>query len=135
MGLLDDVGKMAGLAGMVGGGSPNAALLNGVMGLLGGGSGLASILSGFQKSGLGDVAASWVGTGQNASISPDQLLKGLGSSHVSQLAKQAGMSEGDAASALAGLLPSVIDKLTPNGAVPHESELPGMLGALKGLLG
>lgn len=144
MGLLDDVGKLAGLGG--GGGASNALLLKAVMGLLasgggsslgsgaGSGAGLAGMLSGFQNSGLGDIAASWVGRGANLPISPDQLTRGLGASHLKNLAQQAGMSEGDAASALAGLLPTVIDKLTPNGAVPQENELSGLLGSLSGLL-
>lgn len=143
MGLLDDVGKLAGLAGGGGGGATNALLLKGLMGMLGGGGGgsalgnaanLASMLSGFQNSGLGDIAASWVGRGSNLPISPEQLTRGLGAAHVSQLAQQAGLSESDAASALAGLLPTVVDKLTPNGAVPQESELSGLLGSLSGLL-
>jgi uncharacterized protein YidB (DUF937 family) len=140
MGLLDDVGKLAGLAG--GGGGTNALLLKALMGMLGGGGGsslasagsLAGMLSGFQNSGLGDVAASWVGRGANLPISPDQLTRGLGASHVKNLAQQAGMSESDAASALAGLLPTVVDKLTPNGALPQENELSGLLGSLSGLL-
>lgn len=141
MGLLDDVGKLAGLAGG-GGGATNAMLLKAVMGMLGGGGGsslgnaanLASLLSGFQNSGLGDIAASWVGRGANLPISPEQLTRGLGASQVKNLAQQAGLSESDAASALAGLLPTVVDKLTPNGAVPQDNELSGLLGSLSGLL-
>jgi uncharacterized protein YidB (DUF937 family) len=134
------MGKLAGLAG--GGGSTNALLLKGLMGMLAGGGGssagsassLASMLSGFQSSGLGDVVASWVGTGANLPISPDQLTRGLGAGQLKNLAQQAGMNENDAASALAGLLPTVVDRLTPNGAVPHESDLSGLLGSLSSLL-
>ena len=74
MGLLDNVGNLAGLAGALSsnsGGSAlgNAALLGGLVNMLGGsqssGGGLASILSGLQSSGLGDAVSSWVSTGQN----------------------------------------------------------------------
>ena len=142
MGLLDNVGNLAGLASALGGGGGalgNAALLGGLVNMLGGsqqsGGGLASILSGLQSSGLGDAVSSWVSTGQNQSITPDQLHQGLGAGRLKELAKHAGLSEGDAASALSGLLPMVVDKLTPNGAMPSASELPQLLNALKGLLG
>jgi len=144
MGLLDNVGGLAGLAGALSGNSGggalgNAALLGGLVNMLGGsqssGGGLASILSGLQSSGLGDAVSSWVSTGQNQSITPDQLHQGLGADRVRELAKHAGLSEGDAASALSGLLPMVVDKLTPNGAMPSASELPQLLNALKGFLG
>ena len=108
------------------------------MNMLGGshsGGGLASVLSGLTNSGLGDAVSSWVGTGQNQAITADQLHKGLGADRIKELAHHAGMSEGDTANALSGLLPMVVDKLTPHGAMPSASELPGLLGALKGLLG
>ena len=144
MGLLDNVGNLAGLAGALSGNSAgsalgNAALLGGLVNMLGGsqssGGGLASILSGLQSSGLGDAVSSWVSTGQNQSITPDQLHQGLGADRIRELAKHAGLSEGDAASALSGLLPIVVDKLTPNGTMPSVSELPQMLNLLKGFLG
>jgi uncharacterized protein YidB (DUF937 family) len=96
---------------------------------------LAAIVQGFAKNGLGDVASSWVGKGANLPISPDQLQKGLGEGHVKQLAQSAGLSEGAAASALAALLPSVIDRLTPDGKVPQAEQLDGLLSSVKGLFG
>jgi uncharacterized protein YidB (DUF937 family) len=136
MGLLDDATKLAGMSG--GAPSGNAALLNGVMQLLGSnasGGGLATIVQGFAQSGLGDLASSWVGKGANLPISPDQLLKGLGAGHVKQLAASSGLSEGAAASALAALLPTVIDKLTPDGAVPQTAQLQSLLSSVKGMFG
>ena len=143
MGLLDNVGGLAGLAGALGGSGGggalgNAALLGGLMNMLGGShssGGLGSILSGLTSSGLGDAVSSWVGTGQNQAITPDQLHKGLGADRIKELAQHSGLSESATASALSGLLPMVVDKLTPHGAMPSASELPGLLGALKGLLG
>ena len=63
------------------------------------------------------------------------MHQGLGADRIRELAKHAGLSEGDAASALSSLLPIVIDKLTPNGTMPAASELPQMLNLLKGFLG
>jgi uncharacterized protein YidB (DUF937 family) len=146
MGLLDDVGGLAGLAGALGGGNSglgggaigNAALLGGLMNMLNGShssGGLINILGSLQKAGLGDAVSSWVGTGQNQAITPDQIHQGLGSAHITELAQRAGMSEGAVASALSGLLPMVVDRLTPNGTMPSSAELPSMLSKLTGLLG
>lgn len=141
MGLLDNVGNLAGLAGALGGGGGalgNAALLGGLANMLSGSSssgGLVNILGSLQKAGLGDAVASWVSTGPNQPISPEQLQKGLGSAQIKELAQQAGMSENDAAGALSNLLPMVVDKLSPTGAMPAATELPGMLSKLSSLLG
>jgi uncharacterized protein YidB (DUF937 family) len=136
---MDDVTKMAGLAG---GGATGgqAALLQGVLHMLspgsaGAGGGLESVLQGFQKGGLGDIVASWVSTGQNLPVSADQVIQGLGAGRVTQLAQSAGLPEGAAASALASLLPTVIDRLTPGGAVPQGAQLGNLLGSVKSMLG
>jgi len=130
MGLLDDVTKLAGASG--GAASGNAALLTGLMQLLGSsesGGGLANIVQGFTQSGLGDQASSWVGKGANLAISTDQLQQGLGAGRVKQLAESAGLSEDTTAGALAALLPTVIDKLTPDGAMPQAGQLSGMMSS------
>jgi uncharacterized protein YidB (DUF937 family) len=133
MGLLDSVLGMV-TGGQQGGG--NAALLNMVVGMLannaggaGGGGGLADIVGKFQQAGMGDVVSSWIGTGQNAPISGDQLGNVLGSDMIANIAKQLGVSHGDAAGQLAQMLPQVVDKLTPNGEAPA-----GGLGDIGGLL-
>jgi uncharacterized protein YidB (DUF937 family) len=132
MGLLDSVLGMV-TGGQQGGG--NAALLNMVVGMLannsgaGGGGGLADIVGKFQQAGMGDVVSSWIGTGQNAPISGDQLGNVLGSDMIGNIAKQLGVSHGDAAGQLAQMLPQVVDKLTPNGQAPA-----GGLGDIGSLL-
>ena len=81
--------------------------------------GLEGILGKFRQGGLSQQADSWVGTGQNMSISSDQLQQTFGSSAISDLAAQLGMSQDDASSAMAQLLPEVINRLTPEGRVPE----------------
>ena len=130
MGLLDSVMGM--LGGAQGGGS-NAALLNAVVSMLGNDSqagGLAAILGKAQQSGLGDVVTSWIGHGQNLPISGDQLSSILGSDMVANIAKQLGVSHGDAASQMSKVLPDVVDKLPPHGQLPQ-----GGLGNVADLLG
>lgn len=137
MGLLDSVlgsvlGSMGGQQGGQAGGG-NAALINMVVGMLANGSaqgGLGGLLQQFQKSGMGDVAASWVGTGQNQPISPDQITNVLGSDTIGNMAQQLGMGHGDLAGQLSQILPQVVDHLTPNGQAPQ-----GGLGDIAGILG
>jgi uncharacterized protein YidB (DUF937 family) len=110
------------------GGGGQAALLNIVLEMLankgggaaggGGMGGLGDLLSKFQQGGLGDIASSWVGKGENMPISGDQLQSVLGSDMIASIAAQLGMSHGDTASQLSQLLPEVVDRVTPQGQVP-----------------
>ena len=137
MGLLDDITRLAG-GGAGGSLTANPALVQGVLQLLGSGQsggGLAGIIQGFQQAGLGDAISSWVSTGQNQPISPEQLLQGLGTARTQQLAQSAGVSEGAAASALAAILPTIVDRLTPDGQVPQSGQLNQLMSALKGAIG
>jgi uncharacterized protein YidB (DUF937 family) len=137
MGLLDSViGALGQSQGGAGGGQ--AAIIGAVVSMLGQGAGqagglggLAGLVAKMQQSGLGDVAASWIGTGQNQPIAPDQLGGVLGSDMVSGLAKQLGMNHGDLLGQLSQMLPQVVDKLTPQGQIPH-GDIGGMLGGLLG---
>jgi LysM repeat protein len=72
---------------------------------------------------LGDLAASWVGTGENKSILPDQLASILGKDQIASLAQQAGIPESEGASVLSKILPAMVDKLTPDGKAPESSNL------------
>jgi uncharacterized protein YidB (DUF937 family) len=115
----------------------HAGLLDAVSGLLNNPQvgGVGGLIEAFEKQGLGGVIASWVGTGQNLPISPEQLQAVLGDAHVQEIAQKLGISTQDVASHLSQLLPSLIDKMTPNGQVPTGPGLDGVLGAIKGALG
>ncbi len=79
--------------------------------------GIDGLIQQFKDKGMGDVIGSWVGTGQNAPISADQLKDVLGEGKIAEIANSLGISHGDAASQLSAALPQLIDKLTPNGQV------------------
>ena len=112
MGLFDIVTGLAGQA-MSSGGNSNP-LLTSVLGMLQNHEGgVGGLVKAFQEKGLGDVAASWVGKGDNLPISGEQLQSVLGSDMVSGLAAKFGISHDQ----IAQLLPQVVDKLTPNGQV------------------
>ena len=134
MGLLDSVLGSLSQGGTGAGGNP---LLDTVLSMVNNPDtgGLAGLLQKFQQSGLGNVADSWVSTGKNLPISPDQLQNALGSGELGSLAEKLGMSTGDVSSQLADLLPGVVDKLTPNGQMPDMGSLGDLLGSLSKRLG
>jgi uncharacterized protein YidB (DUF937 family) len=86
--------------------------------------GLTGLLASFKEKGMGDIVSSWVSTGKNLPITPEQVQEGLGTERINQFAQQTGMSPDAAKSKLAELLPEVVDKLTPEGKIP-ETELTG----------
>ena len=92
----------------------------GAGGLLGG---LGGLLEKLQKGGLGDVANSWVSSGQNQPVSPKQLSPALGSDIIKALAERTGLSEEELTKQLSQILPGLVDKLTPTGRVPTLAEL------------
>jgi uncharacterized protein YidB (DUF937 family) len=130
MGFLDDL-----LKGAAGGGSGigkslglepgHEALAGALVGMLAKGEqgGLAGLKQSLEGGGLGDVVGSWIGTGENRPIQGAQLESALGSGFVAQLAAQAGIDPGTASSALASVLPTVVDKLTPGGSLPSQASL------------
>lgn len=136
MGLLDSViGALGQSAG--GGAAGQGDLLSAVIGMLGQGGGqagglggLAGLVEKMQGSGLGEVAASWVGTGQNLPISPEQLGGVLGQENLAGLAGQLGLNQGELLGQLSQVLPQLVDKLTPQGQIPA-----GDIGAILGQLG
>jgi uncharacterized protein YidB (DUF937 family) len=115
---MDQLGQAVG--GMLGGSSSQNPLMQALTGLLGQNSsvgGLAGLVQNFQKNGLGDIVNSWVSTGKNLPVTPQQIQQGLGGDLLSQLATKAGISTEAAGAQLAGLLPDLVDKLTPTGKI------------------
>lgn len=129
MGLLDEITQLAGS----GASGEHANVAGAVMEMLqsGQGGGLSGLVETFQNKGFGDIVSSWVGTGQNMPVSAQQLQSVLGNEYVQQIAAKAGISPDNAGSVLAGLLPLIVDKLTPNGQLPAAGG--GLLDVVKGL--
>jgi len=124
-------GGLGGLGGMLG----SALGGGGSSGAAGGGlGGLAGLVEQFSRHGMGDVAKSWVGTGQNLPVSPDQLGQVLGGDMIGNLSRQLGMNQGDLLGQMSQMLPQVVDQLTPKGQIP-QGDIGGMGGELGNLLG
>lgn len=136
MGLFDQV-VGAVMSGQTADGAANP-LLAGIMQLVNDPQigGLAGLVQAFQNGGLGEIAKSWVSTGQNLPISAEQIQSVLGSSGLLQnLASQFGLNSEQVSGQLAELLPQVVDKLTPNGTIPESNDLVEQgLDLLKGKL-
>lgn len=107
-------------AGSTAGSGSQSTSDQGAGGLLGG---LGGLLDKLQKGGLGNVANSWVGSGQNQPVSPGQLGPALGSNIIKALAQRTGLSEDELTKQLSQVLPGVVDKLTPAGRLPTLAEL------------
>lgn len=136
MGLLDRI-----LKGIGGGNALSAehhnALLDTVVGMLSNpqSGGLQGLLETFKQKGLGEVAGSWVSTGKNLPVSPDQLQQVMGSGKIQEIAQSLGIDASKVSAGLSKILPQVIDKLTPQGSVPGQDALGEGLESIKKLLG
>jgi uncharacterized protein YidB (DUF937 family) len=128
MGLLDSFENEA-LGKMLGGNSNPLAseLLQMIQNQPGG---LQGLVQQFHDKGLGGVASSWVGSGPNSPISADQIHQVLGSDQVKALAARAGINPDQAGGAIAALLPTIVNHLTPNGQVPEHGDVMSMVGGL-----
>lgn len=111
-------------------------LMSAVLNLVGRQSGgLDGFIQQFASKGLGDIAQSWVSTGKNLPISPNQLQSVLGSDVVKGLASKLGMDNNALTSQLSTLLPQVVDKLTPDGKIPTGDIVSQGMNLLGGLFG
>ncbi|MCS3408075.1 YidB family protein [Serratia sp. AKBS12] len=91
--------------------------------------GLQAILNKLQQGQLGDIVGSWLGNGDNQSISGDHVQQALGSDAIAQLAEKLGVDQTQASDTLAQLLPALTDKASPNGEVKQD-ELANYVGKL-----
>jgi uncharacterized protein YidB (DUF937 family) len=158
MGGLDDLLKGSGggsgglgdlLGGVLGGGSRGGGFAGG--GALGGNpmlrmllplvasllmnGGLQKILGRLQANGKGEKGQSWVSKGPNEPVEADDVRSALDDEELSSIARQLGVSEDEAAQAVAQVLPDVVDQATPDGELPGNEELDRKFGRLHELGG
>jgi uncharacterized protein YidB (DUF937 family) len=118
--------QAGGMGGLLG------SLLPALGGMLAGG-GLQQVLSGFQANGLSAQTDSWIGTGENKPISGEDVRKVVAPEELTKIAAQLGVSEAEAADAVAQVLPTVVDKVSPEGRLAPDNELESAFGALEHL--
>ena len=125
MGILDNI-----IGSLTGSGQGQNQLLQLVTGLITQQGGIEGVVQKFTAHGMGAEAQQWVGTGPNPPITGDHVQKVFGDDTVQQVASQLGVPPTQAASGLAALLPTVIDKLTPNGQSVSGPDLQNNIAAL-----
>ncbi len=115
-------------------GGEQAGLVSGVLDLLRNepGGSLSGLVQLLQANGLGDVVASWAGTGANLPVSAAQIQEALGTERIQHLAERIGVSPDTVAANLTAVLPRAIDQLTPDGTLPEAGMLGEALNLLKG---
>jgi uncharacterized protein YidB (DUF937 family) len=133
MALLDTLlGSIAGQSNTAGGQDPLAAALSGLLAQNGG---LQGLMTKFSHGGLGEVFSSWVGMGQNQTVSASQIQNVLGSNQIEGLASKLGVNQSEASQFLADHLPKIVDKLTPTGQVEAGTDQQeGLMAMLPSLL-
>jgi uncharacterized protein YidB (DUF937 family) len=136
MGLMDQVtGATGGALGQGSMGGVTAILLQQLVSMLSRPGALSGMIEAFQRQGHGNVMDSWLSNGQNLPISADHVRNVLGHGTISELARKAGLNDADTAAAVSGLLPQVVDRISPHGQPPAASDLQGLLASVGKLLG
>jgi uncharacterized protein YidB (DUF937 family) len=130
MGLFDQL--LGGIVGQLGTGQQKGSLMDLATSVIQSQpGGLGGLVDRFKSAGLGEQADSWVGTGANRTVSGDQVTTVLGSSNIAAMAQKLGVNPQMAGTALAALLPVIIDHLTPKGQVDHTADLGSTLAAVR----
>jgi uncharacterized protein YidB (DUF937 family) len=86
---------------------------------------LRQLLALFEKCGCAALVRSWLSTGGNKPIEPNQVAAVLGPETIEQLTNRTGPPQDRLLGELAALLPTIIDALTPQGTVPASFQVLG----------
>lgn len=88
-----------------------------IKGLIDQNGGIEGLVKNFEEKGFGEIAKSWVSTGNNLPITGEAIQKIFGNEKVKDLAAKIGVTPETVSTQLAEHLPQIIDKLTPNGKI------------------
>ena len=83
--------------------------------------GVQGIVTQLEQQGLGNTVRSWVGTGPNQPISPDQVDSAFGGVHQPDRREDGHVAAGADGRSSSHVLPAAIDHLTPGGTVPAKN--------------
>ena len=84
--------------------------------------GIGALLQRFQQKGYSQQAASWVSTGPNEELAPQDVNDVVGMDELSRLSQQLGVSQDEVSSGMAQILPEMVNHMTPQGNVPDDSD-------------
>lgn len=123
------------LASKLGSGADSGAITGALGGLLSGGggqTGLDGIIAAMQGKGLGSIAESWLGDGDNEDISTEQVREVVGNDRITEMASQLNTDESSLLDGLKDALPQIIDKSSSGGSLLDSAG--GLLGMAKKFL-
>jgi len=120
------------LSSKLGNGANSESITSALGSLLSGSDGqanLGGIIAAMQGKGLGAIAESWLGDGDNADISTDQVREAIGNDKITEMASQLNTDEGSLLDGLKVALPQIIDKSSSGGSLMDSAG--GLLGMAK----
>jgi uncharacterized protein YidB (DUF937 family) len=116
------------------GGADPAQLASAVQETFASKGGVDGLIDTLRKGGLGGAVDSWISTGPNQAVEPQQVGAALGPNNVNQISAKSGLPVEALLPLLATFLPMIIDMLTPDGNVPQTGADHGM-GQITDILG
>jgi uncharacterized protein YidB (DUF937 family) len=102
-----------------------------------GAKGPQDIVSRLTQAGMGRQVQSWIGTGDNESISGDQIKQAVDPAALQKMSQQTGMEPDQVCDHAAQVLPHLMDQATPAGQMPSgdTSAMSKGKNAIKGMMG
>ena len=85
--------------------------------------GLADQLAGFNDAGAEAEVQSWVGSIENEATDKGAVERAIGRTRLSAIAASLDVDPEEVAGALARVIPTVVDRLTPGGSMPTGAQL------------
>ncbi len=82
-------------------------------------------------SGLGDIAASWLGNGENLPISAEQVSALFGSEKLSNFASSLGIDSDSAIETITQVLPNLVDSSSPDGTLVSMDSMDDVMNLAK----
>ena len=112
-------------------GTPLDKILNHLMGGQQGASGLEALVEKLRSGGLADRVESWISTGANRPVAPQELEQALSTEEADRLASNTGMERPGLLALLSQMLPRLVDGMTPQVRLPTQGEMSeGGIGAM-----
>lgn len=91
---------------------------------------LTGLVEDLDLGGLSEQVASWIGTGENRSVSAAQVKDALPPGRLDEIAANQGVTPDIAAMGISKMLPDLVNELTPDGVLPDADVLKDRLTAL-----
>lgn len=95
------------------------ALLAWLMRGHGGAQGLSSLTEQLRSAGLGSQVDSWISTGPNGDLRPEELARAIPPDTLDDIEAHTGIGREEVLSELSRGLPGMVDRLTPQGRLPE----------------